>query len=143
MSVVKLDKMTFARLIAHCVSNGMSAGEYEVNTLDDIVQIEIPEEPSSKFSVHSLAAMLEAMKNERKIEAIKEHRQMTGYGLKESKDFIEKYMVTDHKPETLKKMLRTIDAQIRGEEDAPIAPILKGFTTEQLLMVRNFIESYE
>ena len=37
--MAKLDKMTFAKLVAHCVSNGMSTGEYEINTLDEIIDI--------------------------------------------------------------------------------------------------------
>lgn len=43
-------------------------------------------------SVNDVLAMMDAMAAGKKIEAIKRHRTLTGYGLKESKDAIEAVM---------------------------------------------------
>lgn len=89
---MKLDKMTFARLVAHCVSNGMSAGEYEVTTLDDIIDINVPEPVPGRANVEDVDKLMMLMlQGTQKIEAIKLYRMMTGMGLKESKDAVERY----------------------------------------------------
>ncbi len=89
---MKLNKLKFAKLVAHCVSYGMSAGEYEVNTLDEIVDIDIPVAAIIQPSVADINMLMFLMsQGTQKIEAIKIHRKLTGYGLKESKDEVEKY----------------------------------------------------
>ncbi len=62
----------------------------EIHTLDHLAKLG---NEAGKASVNgqAVAAMLDAIKKGSKIEAIREHRAMTGYGLKESKDEIEKY----------------------------------------------------
>lgn len=60
----------------------------EIHDLSDLVKAY--NEPSL-VSADGIANLLDAIKADRKIEAIKEHRMMTGYGLKESKDEIEKH----------------------------------------------------
>jgi hypothetical protein len=37
---MKLDKIRFARVIAYCISNGMNISAYEVETLDDLIDID-------------------------------------------------------------------------------------------------------
>lgn len=88
---MKLDKMTFARVIAHCVSNGMSAGEYEVTALDNIIDISVEQERVYPANGHIDDLMRLMVAGTQKIEAIKTHRAITGFGLKESKDAVEKY----------------------------------------------------
>jgi hypothetical protein len=95
---MKLDKMTFARVIAHCVSNGMSSGEYEVTELDNIIDISVEQERVYPCNAHIDDLMRLMVEGQRKIEAIKVHRAITGFGLKESKDAVEKYWV--RKPNT-------------------------------------------
>jgi len=48
-------------------------------------------EQRGNVEIDTIHAMLKAMQDGQKIEAIKAHRSLTGYGLKESKDIIEKY----------------------------------------------------
>jgi ribosomal protein L7/L12 len=93
---MKLDKMTFARLVAHCVSNGMSTGEYEVNTLDTIIDIPAPESPPAGSASPEVIAILmkHMVAGDNKIEAIKAYRQLTGHGLKEAKDAVERYWIS-------------------------------------------------
>lgn len=92
---MKLDKLTFAKLVAHCVSNGMSAGEWEVNQLDMICDVNLPEpaviQPSAE-DIDKLMFMM--MQGTDKIEAIKMYHKLTGFGLKKSKDAVEKYWVS-------------------------------------------------
>lgn len=89
---MKLDKIAFAKVVAHCVYNGMSAGEYEVEELDNLIDIPVPE-PVKSYSLPSeVDALLAAMNQPgKKIEAIKAYRSLTGAGLKESKDAVERY----------------------------------------------------
>jgi hypothetical protein len=93
---MKLNKLAFAKVIAHCVGNGFSAGDWEVERLDELIDFEVPV-PDVMPTVNPLdidylmALMAEGT---RRIEAIKCHRKITGYGLKESKDTVEKYWVS-------------------------------------------------
>jgi hypothetical protein len=89
---MKLDKIKFARVIAHCISNGMSAGEYEVDTLDTLIDIDVPQvQPYGAMPADIERLMHLMAEGTEKIEAIKIHRKLTGFGLKESKDAVEKY----------------------------------------------------
>ncbi len=99
---MKLDKMTFAKLVAHCISNGMSAGDYEINELDNIADIIMPNVATDQVNPSRVDDILKAMAGDRKIEAIKAYRALTGSGLKESKDAIEAYWVTPREVKTPK-----------------------------------------
>lgn len=63
----------------------------EVMDFNELVKAAMPEYQPNGVNGPAIARMFQAMKDGRKIDAIREHRSMTGYGLKESKDEIEKY----------------------------------------------------
>ena len=101
---MKLDKMQFAYVLAHCISNGMSSGEYEIEELDRRIDIDVPVQDTAKASQFDVDNLMYLMaEGTRKIEAIKAYRKLTGQGLKESKDAVEKYWVS--KPGTLSDIL--------------------------------------
>jgi ribosomal protein L7/L12 len=88
---MKLDKMTFAQVIAHVVNNGMSIGEYEIRELDRLIDIHVEAKPTLA-NPDRVEDLLKLMNDGRqKIEAIKVFRDLTGAGLKESKDAIERH----------------------------------------------------
>jgi ribosomal protein L7/L12 len=88
---MKLDKMQFAHVLAHCISNGMSAGDYEIEELDRRIDVPVPEQ--QKFVSFTLVDELLAAMNQpgKKIAAIKAYRELTGEGLRESKNAVERY----------------------------------------------------
>jgi ribosomal protein L7/L12 len=90
---MKLDKVRFATLISYisrCA--GVTFSVSEIVEIDDIIDMPIPEPEPVRVSADDINMMMELMSNgNRKIDAIKLHRQMTGYALKESKDAVEKY----------------------------------------------------
>ena len=77
---------------------------YNVEKLNDLVQglIEpVPVQEQPKTDVGELDHLLGLMQEgTRKIEAIKSYRMLTGAGLKESKDAVEKYWVSKTAPLT-------------------------------------------
>lgn len=88
---MKLDKIKFAKLVAHCVSNGMSAGEWEVEKLDELTQMNVePVEVPGKANPALLNELMRAIHAGEKIAAIKAYRSLTGSYLKEAKDAVEK-----------------------------------------------------
>lgn len=92
---MKLDKIKFGRLVAHCISNGMSAGEYEVDTLDQLCDIDVPE--AAKVNHEDVNELLRCMLSANAdgfIPAIKAYRALTNAGLKEAKEAIERYRST-------------------------------------------------
>ena len=89
---MKLDKIKFAKVVSWIsrMTNGLEFSEEDLRELDDIVQFDTPPVPAMNATdLHVLMALMQ--EGTRKIEAIKQHRMMTGYGLKESKDAVEKY----------------------------------------------------
>ena len=90
---MKLDKIAFAKVLVYIAGivqrNNLDSTDVEV--LDNMIDIEVNQTEKVYASADSIERMLCAMQNDRRIEAIKEHRAMTGMGLKESKDVIEKY----------------------------------------------------
>lgn len=92
---MKLDKIKFGKLIAHLCSNGFSAGDWEIERLDELIDFEVPEQPSSIAKCSDVDQLMALMaEGTRKIESIKAYRILTGAGLKESKDAVEKYWVS-------------------------------------------------
>ena len=91
---MKLDKIAFARVLAHCVYNGMSIGDSEIAELDNLIDIPVPEQTPGFVPcswVDDLMALMAEGKY--KIEAIKAYRSLTGAGLKDAKDAVERYWV--------------------------------------------------
>lgn len=69
----------------------LAGRQLQVNELHDLNDLVKACNEPSQVSADAIGRMLDAIKQDHKIEAIREHRMMTGYGLKESKDEIEKY----------------------------------------------------
>ena len=95
---LRLDRMKLAKLVAHCCGNGMSQGDWEIERIDEFCEFEVPE-PVNKASCADIDNLMALMaEGNRKIEAIKAYRTLTGAGLKEGKDAVEKYWLpgVDH-----------------------------------------------
>lgn len=90
---MKLDKVRFATLIGFISrSAGVTFSVSEIVEIDDIIDMPIPEPVEKIINVDQLHTLMALMQEgTQKIEAIKQHRMMTGYALKESKDAVEKY----------------------------------------------------
>ncbi len=97
---MKLGKHDFAKLIAYIqkiMVTKDNLSSYEIEDIDDMIDFNVPQpdpviiRPSNDDVDKLLMLMQEGT---RKIEAIKMHRTITGYGLKESKDAVEKYWVS-------------------------------------------------
>ncbi len=74
--------------------SGNSMDSYQVETVAGYVGQLIDELPANKVSCDSVDELLSNMGREgKKIEAIKAYRILTGTGLKEAKDAIEKYWI--------------------------------------------------
>lgn len=100
---MKLDKIRFARLISHIqywVSKGHMISECDIEDVDNLCQFEVPEAPvhATYPSTSDINVLMFLMaEGTRKIEAIKTYRNLTGRGLMESKNLVEKYWVSkDH-----------------------------------------------
>jgi ribosomal protein L7/L12 len=96
---MKLDKIKFAELI-HFISrylqNPPHLDKVFIASLDELIDINVePVSMPSMCNPETLHILMGLMhEGTRKIEAIKQHRIMTGYGLKESKDIVEKYWIS-------------------------------------------------
>lgn len=105
---MKLDKIKFAKVVAF-ISNGF--GVDDIQTLDDMIDIDV--EPVSTGFVDT-ARVDELLKHNNRvggfIDAIKAYRALTGAGLKESKDAIERYRV-QIMPTTLGDILKQAEKQ--------------------------------
>jgi hypothetical protein len=93
MDKMKLDKIRFAKLIWyltwHCK---MDADDNDLAEIDRMIDVDLPEAPVPAMNVEQLHILMSIMqRGTNKIEAIKQHRAMTGWGLKESKDAVEEY----------------------------------------------------
>jgi Ribosomal protein L7/L12 C-terminal domain len=91
---MKLDKIKFAQLIAYIsnIVSRQSIDSTDISMLDDLIDIEVPTQVANIVKCSDVDQLM-ALMNEgtRKIEAIKAYRTLTGAGLKESKDAVEKY----------------------------------------------------
>jgi ribosomal protein L7/L12 len=155
---MKLDNIRFARVISYISATicnyQLSVGVIE--DLNDLIDFEVPtpvELPVStsifgKASETDVNKLLYAFSaGDRKIEAIKAYRSLTGAGLKESKEAIEKYSPpkTDDQY-TAKdyqfKLLDNVYVANSGDPDAD-PHLLDGFSDHQLRIVYEYITSFD
>lgn len=90
---MKLDKIKFAQLIGYIGRQfAIRLSDNEIRALDDIIDIELPEAPKPFVTeVNELLRCMQSANLDGFIPAIKTYRALTGAGLKESKDAVEKY----------------------------------------------------
>lgn len=90
-----MNTVKFAALVSwltQCrAQSDVKFSEYELETLQQYISNLT--EPN-KFAETEIENLLKAMKNGQKIEAIKAYRALTEMGLKESKDAIERYYIS-------------------------------------------------
>lgn len=87
---MKLDKIKFARLVTWIASNASyQFNETDLQYIDDMIDIDVPQVKLPCSIVDEL--LREIVSPDGFIPAIKAYRAITGAGLKESKEAIERY----------------------------------------------------
>lgn len=87
---MRLDKIKFAKVVQFI---GRSLDDAELTELDSLIDIDLPQQEPYRADVTAVDELLKHLNNENGsfIEAIRAYRVLTGAGLKESKDAIERY----------------------------------------------------
>jgi hypothetical protein len=143
---MKLDNIRFARVISYISSSicnyQLSLGTIE--DLNDLIDFEAPivTPKASQTDVNDLLAAFAA--GDRKIEAINAYRSLTGAGLKESKDAIEKYSPPKYEDQYTAKdyQFKLLDnVYVANDEDKP-GHLLRGFSDSSLRKVYEYISSF-
>jgi len=101
---MKLDKIKFARLVAYLSRNGFDGYQSNIEAIDDMIDIELPMPIEHHYPKNDDVERLMSLMAEgtRMIEAIKIYRNITGMGLKDSKDAVERYWISK-RPEPVAK----------------------------------------
>lgn len=141
---MKLDRIAFARLVAiiqQLITRGENLDNYIIQDLDELCTIEEPQKIA--VTVADLETLLSAHSNSRKIDAIKSVRSMTGLGLKEAKDLVERHPLnpTNSTADLKKRMINKIEEQKNCSSDTQWFT-LHGFSHKSLDEVKEFIESF-
>ena len=136
---MKLDRLKFAKLIAHCCSNGLSTGDWEIERIDELCEYEAPAQPVGTAKCSDVDSLMMLMaEGTSKVEAIRNYLVLTGAGFKESKDAVERYWKPAHT--RVGSMLKKIDEQINKTGIPGSEYILSD--TSSLDCVKAFIESF-
>lgn len=94
---MKLDKIKFGKVLAYIsgIVQRNQLDTMDIEILDNLIDVEVPvvETATPVYPKNENVERLMALMAEGKykIEAIKEHRAITGMGLKESKEAVERY----------------------------------------------------
>ena len=114
---MKLDKLKFAQVIAY-ISSFYYMDAENIDRLDQLIDIAVPTQPVNTANCSDVDNLMALMvEGTRRIEAVKAYRVLTGAGLKEAKDAVEKYW-TSNKPDTrVNRMLKEIDEQINDPDN--------------------------
>jgi len=113
---MKLDKIKFARLIGY-LAQKVPLHSSEIEAIDNLIDIEVPmpiehHYPKSDDIDRLDRLMMLMVEGTRKIEAIKTYRILTGYGLKESKDAVERIWIDKTRTEGKTVELNPADATL-------------------------------
>jgi len=94
--MAKLTRIALAKLIGFIERNhALNMSENQIQCIDDIIDIEVPEPIKIYPRAENIEALMKYMaEGTNKIDAIREHRALTGMGLKDSKDAVERYWVS-------------------------------------------------
>jgi ribosomal protein L7/L12 len=87
---MKMDRLKFAALISYITAlrnDGGTLQDYEIERIDNMTKLPVGE--PVRVPCVEVDNLLRAIKDNKKIEAIKAYRTLTGAGLKESKDAVE------------------------------------------------------
>jgi hypothetical protein len=134
---MKLDKIRFAKLVSYLTNMlERSLSPVEIEDLDIFIDVDAP--PVNK---DALGSMLRAIKNGQKIEAIKWHRNITGCGLKDSKDEIEAYW-PEPVPYKSAPIFQT-DLLTQLDNYKSDDHILRNFSSADIEVIRNYIQSFD
>jgi ribosomal protein L7/L12 len=103
---MKLTRTQLAKLIGFIERNyAVNMSENQIEDIDDIIDVEVPQPEVVRPSNDAVERLMMFMAGgTNKIDAIREHRAITGMGLKESKEAVERYW-----PDGSKKLLSVAD----------------------------------
>ncbi len=88
---MKLDRLKLAELVSY-ISSFYRLDREDIEKIDSLIDIEVPTPPANIVACSDVDQLMALMaEGTRKIEAIKAYRVLTGAGLKESKDAVERY----------------------------------------------------
>lgn len=139
---MKLDRLKFATLIGfitYRLGHG-TLSQDDIAEIDVICDVDVqPVEVPGKADPAMLNELMRAIHAGENIAAIKAYRSMIGCGLKEAKDAIEKDW-KDKKAELRYAMNKSINDQLSGIPDRNY--VLEKFNSEQLKLVKDFINSF-
>ena len=94
-----MNKLQFVKLIAYVaylVAKGDDFVGYNIEHIETLTNVvsETKQNPETRVDAKLIDELMKAILDQRKIDAIRAHRALTGFGLKESKDAVEKYWLT-------------------------------------------------
>lgn len=93
---MKLDKIKFASLVGFISCRyALTITQDDMHEIDNLIDIDVPQPEQIYPNASLVTDLLVALRDQKKIDAIRAHRAMTGMGLKESKDEVEKYWKND------------------------------------------------
>ena len=94
MAITVKNFATLVAYVQYMANRGSLISEYEIEDLLKLVKAFEDTPAQVEPTKVDLAPLFNAIYNNKKIEAIKEYRNLTNFGLKESKDEIERLMGT-------------------------------------------------
>lgn len=90
---MKLDKIKFATLIAYiCSSTGRQLDDVDCARIDQLIDIDVSESVQKSMGMEPVLELLAAIRDGRKIDAIRHWRNMSGDTLVDSKRAVESYL---------------------------------------------------
>jgi ribosomal protein L7/L12 len=93
---MKLDKFKFAKVVSWIsrITNGLEFAIDDLQELDSIIDIDVEATVIRPDNNQLQRLMMLMAEGQRRLEAIKTYRSLTGFGLKESKDAVEKNWIS-------------------------------------------------
>lgn len=98
---MKLGKIRFAKVVSWIsrMTNGLEFAIDDLEELDNLIDIDVPQPQPIAINANEIDRLLYLMQEStHKVEAIRTYRALTGQGLKESKDAVEKYWTYQQQP---------------------------------------------
>lgn len=86
-----MDKIKFAKLVSYVQYLMCNSGMLEAYHIEEIAELTKTDVSQNIADCNMVNALMTALRNNKRIEAIKQYRLMTGVGLQESKDAVDMF----------------------------------------------------
>lgn len=136
--------LEYGKIVAILSDQYGALGDDTLTKIAGLIEDEMAPKPNT-VSVEQIQVLMYSFIQDSKIEMIKKYRELTGASLADAKSNVEwflDYVEVKKNSRIKKEMTDSIDQQLNTGFDSRESFVLDGFSDDELLTIKSFVESF-